>query len=431
MDKIPYGKAGYASLPLIDFGATDFLAAMPTIAAGDAKLHSDAQAPTNPLAKILGFDSMSEIPRTGDSITEDGGDGVAVVIGVILASGAVGTTGAGFMFVDSVTGTWTDNSTMTNSRTGTADFATVDAGTTGTYTLAGNQIANTAGLFAFANKRAYVAWTIAEATCRQLEIELVDTATKEWEDTGLVLRTRDHPLAYDPEGCLYAGDTTAISASGFTMENSDGVAHPLSGNIGVVSSLLAYVESATTGAGQAVQCASMVHATRVFTNLHNWPLTPVGPTGSEGVVGIKLHNALTRSPAHIVASNDIDFTATQQTYVPTTTAKTVLDLFAAILDQATGQLDLGSFAAGAIDAAAVAADVGTELADALLARKATGGAAGGATNSVAAMLQAGGAMRLTRSADGLTLTVLDVDGGTIYTRTLTLGEFNALRNAVP
>jgi len=40
-------------------------------------------------------------------------------------------------------------------------------------------------------------------------------------------------------------------------------------------------------------------------------------------------------------------------------------------------------------------------------------------------------MRLTRSADGLTLTVLDVDGGTIYTRTLTLAEFNALRNAVP
>src|SRR3990167_5419632 len=133
MDKIPYGKAGYTSLPLIDFGATDFLATIPTIAADDAKYHSDMQAPTNPLAKILGFDSMSQIPRPGDSITEDGGDGVAVVIGVILVSGTVGTTGAGFMFVHSVTGTWTDDATMTNSRTGTADFATVDAGTTGTH----------------------------------------------------------------------------------------------------------------------------------------------------------------------------------------------------------------------------------------------------------------------------------------------------------
>ena len=95
----------------------------------------------------------------------------------------------------------------------------------------------------------------------------------------------------------------------------------------------------------------------MFTNLHNWPLTPVGPTGSEGVVSIKLYNALTRSPAHIVASNDIDFTATQQTYVPTTTAKTVLDLFAAILDQATGQLDSGSLAADVLARLLAAASV--------------------------------------------------------------------------
>src|SRR3990167_1369065 len=250
MEKIPYGKAGYASLPLIDFGATDFLATIPTIEAGDAKYHSDAQAPTNPLAKILGFDSMSEIPRPGDSITEDGGDGTATVIGVILASGTVGTTGAGFMFVDSVTGTWTDNATITNTRTGTADFATVDAGTTGVYTLAGNQIANTAGLLGFANSRAYVAWTAAEASCRKLVIDVVDTATKEWEDTGLTLRTRDHPLAYDPEGCLYAGTVTAIAAGTFTAENVDGIAHPLSADIATIASMVAYVESATTGAGQ-------------------------------------------------------------------------------------------------------------------------------------------------------------------------------------
>ena len=125
-----------------------------------------------------------------------------------------------------------------------------------------------------------------------------------------------------------------ISEIGF----NDGVAHPLASDIATIASMLAYVESATTGAGQAVQCASMVHATRVVTLLHNWPLTPTG------TVVIKLYNSLTRSPAHVVASNDVDFTATQKTYVPTTAAKTVLDLFAAILDQATGQLDEGSVA---------------------------------------------------------------------------------------
>lgn len=48
------------------------------------------------------------------------------------------------------------------------------------------------------------------------------------------------------------------------------------------------------------------------------------------------------------------------------TAADTLELFVEAVDQSTGQIDSGSFAAGAIDAAALAADAGNEIADAVL-----------------------------------------------------------------
>lgn len=52
------------------------------------------------------------------------------------------------------------------------------------------------------------------------------------------------------------------------------------------------------------------------------------------------------------------------------TAADTLELFAEALDQATGQLDSGSLATGTLTAAALAADAGNEIADALLDRSA-------------------------------------------------------------
>ena len=305
--RIPYAKDLMGRLPLLDAASTvgAHLAAIPaSIVAGDIKVLLDdgrlgAGTPgvANPTARILGFDSLSSVPLVGDAITEDAGDGTGTVVGVVLVAGSVaGGTASGFLFLKSVTGTWTDNSTITNSTRSISDFGTVDAGTTGVYTEATNQIANTAGLFAFANGYGYYALTAAETTGRSVSVKIKDqTATELWVDTGDDFMTVDHPLAGDPEGCLYAGTATAVAAGTITFENNDGIGHPLSADVNIAPNLVVYVESASTGAGQATPLSSLVHATRVGTLLHNWSLTPTG------TVVYKVYS-IARMPAHVVST---------------------------------------------------------------------------------------------------------------------------------
>ena len=218
--KVPYGQDHLISVPLIVGGDTGYLASIPTIAAGDALIDPDSVMVSgvrepglqvNPDAFILGFDSMSERPEPGDVLDENGaGTATCVVMFVVTVAGTDLSTGdmSGFMFVKSVSGqAWSDNDQIDNTTKGTTDIATVDAGTTGTYTLATNQIANTAGLFAFAKGKAWLAITAEELTCKQLEWRLKDqTGTEEWEDTSGMLETVGHPAAYDPKGALYAGE---------------------------------------------------------------------------------------------------------------------------------------------------------------------------------------------------------------------------------
>lgn len=295
----PYGQDLLVSLPLIDAGAQDYLATIPTIAAGDAKLWIDDGATggvANPTARILGFDSMSVLPSQGDVLGENAGDGVATVMFVVLVAGTVGGGNAsGFMFVKTVSGTWSDNSTINNTTTSASDIGTVDAGTTGVYTLATNQLANTAGLFAFALSRAWVAVTAAEAASSGVSVRLVDTAAKEWEDTSADFVTVDHPLAGDPQGALYAGVATSVAAGTLVGANVDGVGHPLSAEAAIAPCLVVYIEDATLGAGQAVPVASFTHGTRTFTLLHNWPLTPTG------TISYKVYS-IARMPAHVMSA---------------------------------------------------------------------------------------------------------------------------------
>jgi len=69
-----------------------------------------------------------------------------------------------------------------------------------------------------------------------------------------------------------------------------------------------------------------------------------------------------------------------------------------------------------------------ETADAFLARKATGGSDGTTATSVAAMLQAGGSWKID-SSNGISVTFADVDGSTIFTRTFTREDLDALRES--
>ena len=306
--RIPYAKPMMGRLSLLDPTSTvgAHLAALPAaIAAGDIKVLLDdgrlatgTAGPANPTARILGLDSVSSWPLVGDALTEDGGDGTGTVLGVVPVSGVVGSgTGAGFVFLGGVTGTWTDNATVTNATRSISDVGTVDAGTTGVYTEATNQIANTAGLFAFANGYAYYALTAAETTGRSVSVKIKDqTATELWVDTGDDFMTEDHPLAGDPDGCLYAGTAQSVANGTLVGQASiDGIGNPLSGDANIAPCLVVYIESATVGAGQAVPVSSFTHGTLTYNLLHNWHLNPTG------TIVYKVYS-IARMPAHVVAA---------------------------------------------------------------------------------------------------------------------------------
>lgn len=172
-------------------------------------------------ARVLGFDSMSELPEPGDVLEENGGDGVATVIKVIAVAGTNLTTGdiSGFIFVKNVSGTWTDDAQIDISG-GSANVATVDAATTGTY--AGNQLAASARPIAFAKGKAWIAITAEEMTFQEATIEIVDA---EWESTSIFLETEGHPSAKYPNGARFAGiigapATDLVSAISIKLPNS-------------------------------------------------------------------------------------------------------------------------------------------------------------------------------------------------------------------
>uniref|UniRef100_A0A6M3XKK4 Uncharacterized protein n=1 Tax=viral metagenome TaxID=1070528 RepID=A0A6M3XKK4_9ZZZZ len=75
---------------------------------------------------VIGFDSGSYEPNIGDTIEENGGDASAVVHKVVLTSGKWdNNTAAGYFYIKSSTGTWT-NDAQIDINGGTADIATVD-----------------------------------------------------------------------------------------------------------------------------------------------------------------------------------------------------------------------------------------------------------------------------------------------------------------
>ncbi len=204
--------------PLITTGAVDFLAA-PTPATNDVKLKTNNQFFTNTTAKILGFDSMSEIPSPGDTITEAVGDGSAVVMFTEIISGTIGGgTAAGFMFVKTVSGTWTNDQNI-DITAGNSNVATVDSGTYDT--------AITAGLFGVLSNGAHaLALTAAEMTCSQGQIHIVDAVGSVWEDQAIqfetfgnasALRAFDLDLAEQTVDAVKAGGQTITAAAGITI----------------------------------------------------------------------------------------------------------------------------------------------------------------------------------------------------------------------
>lgn len=161
-----------------------------------------------------------------------------------------------------------------------------------------------------------------------------DAATKAYADELVIIETTDHPLANHPDGALFAGTATAVASGTLTAEASeDGIAHPLSADVNTAGSLLLFIESATTGAGQSVQIASFVHSTRVFTLQENFPLTPTG------TIVYKIYS-LGRVPAHILstAASSMDVAVFQRTFSADYNSKTfekIIEIIAAAVSGET------------------------------------------------------------------------------------------------
>lgn len=63
--------------------------------------------------------------------------------------------------------------------------------------------------------------TAAQLTCKQVHFEFDDDSAADFERIDFVARTTDHPLAYKPNGCLYAGvldDPTDLDSAGLYCE---------------------------------------------------------------------------------------------------------------------------------------------------------------------------------------------------------------------
>jgi len=135
-----------------------------------------------------------------------------------------------------------------------------------------------------------------ETRGKVIQYTFEDAATKAYGDELVVIETEDHPSAAHPNGVLYKGTATSVTASTLVGEASeDGIAHPVSGNASIAASLMLYIKSATVGAGQAVPVSSFTHSTRTFNLLYNFPLTPTGTIVYEVY-------SIARMPAHVVSA---------------------------------------------------------------------------------------------------------------------------------
>ena len=183
MELRKYGADALFLFPLIDYGATDFLSGA-TSAAGDAKVRTDREPLANISAERLSFSSGSEEPAQGATIVGATSGATATVMFVIRTGGTWGGgNAAGFIFIKARSGTFQ------------AEDINISGGSSNVLTIAA---ASVAGLFAALTNGYAVALTAAEMQCKTGQINIVDSATKEWEDQAIIFETYGNASAMHP-----------------------------------------------------------------------------------------------------------------------------------------------------------------------------------------------------------------------------------------
>lgn len=181
MELKAYGADALFLFPLVNAGAVDFEAGV-TIAAGDAKVFTDALILTNISCESVAFTSGSEEPTNGDTL--DGAtsaESCTFMFAVVTSGTWGGGDAAGVLFVKTVSGAFQAENLNING--GTANVMTIGADFT-------------AGLFGAVGSGYYaVALTAAEMTCATGFVSIMDSATKEWEDQAIRFETYGNAAA--------------------------------------------------------------------------------------------------------------------------------------------------------------------------------------------------------------------------------------------
>ena len=290
MIHIPYGEAFLFRTPLINAGGQDFAddqaGGIDAIAAGDAQVQIRGVDWANVGCESIAFTSGSEEPLKGHVLTGATSGNTVVVVDTIVTSGTwAGTNAAGILVVE-LAGGALQSENLNNTTTGNNNTLTIGADV------------SASTLEYDSNYGWGVGITSAQALTDFGVVRIKDqTGTELWEDQDVHFMTVGRsPRAGDPRGVLYAGTATSVAAGTLVGENlDDGFVRPVAGDEDIGASLMIYIQNATVGAGQAVAVSSYDHASRTFTNLYNWPLTPTG------TIEYEIYS-IARAPAHVIAA---------------------------------------------------------------------------------------------------------------------------------
>jgi hypothetical protein len=331
---------------LVDFDPQDTvrlgLTALPNVASGSAGAIVTSGTGTAQLSVSSGLVTLAGVTHTG-----------AVIPTVTTATNVTTVNG---LAANVITAASINADAITDAKV--ASDVTIASVTGAVGSVTGNVGGNVTGSVGSVASGGITATSIAADAIGASELAadaLAEIADAVWDEVlsgHVTVGTAGQRLAFPRANTAQAG-----AAGTITLDASASAVDDFYNND------LIYI-SAGTGVGQARIISDYVGSTKVATVASNWVTNP----SSDSVFIIFPGGATTLTGT--VDANVVSVSGD-------TTAADTLELFAEALDQATGQLDSGSLAAGtitaaavatgAIDADALAADAGTEIGTAVWA----------------------------------------------------------------
>ena len=293
MYRIPYGVGHLFIVPVISQANTKLFKTGMTIAAGDAKLRNRSQAFTNLAAEYIAFTSGSVAPAVGETLTGATSGTTAKVVGWFLTSGTwTGGDAAGGLFLESVSAAL--QAENLNGALAGANCMTIGGD-------------STVALMADAGQgNVAVPLTSVGAQTDYGQIALIDAADAEWCASEIDFETVDHPLAGDPLGCILSdavGSATGQSTTNIRLSGAPTTAPKVGMFFRVIDPTNATVNH-------------MTGRVKTYTAGATYDVVPYEtlPAALTAYATVKFYED-NHVAARVVATEDIDLSATQKASV--------------------------------------------------------------------------------------------------------------------